>query len=213
MLPDFRHTFLQKCAIFQQNLTCIKNFPIYSIHFPASSLVWKANIPDASLNLIIYMSCLMTKPTKWMCAQRRLWSAWAGPSLCTHWVAKDPSFLDADSEGSDQTGQMPRLIWVFAGRTGHSVGFVMRQLVYVISDLQCTPHFIDPVSSCNKVTLNCIYICKCPALMFLIMSPPPLPKWEWDIMFLVRIPLVLASVWHFLICIVCTVSHELVARF
>ena len=38
-------------------------------------------------------------------------------SLCTQWVAKNPSFLHADSEDSDQTGQMPRLIWVFAGYT------------------------------------------------------------------------------------------------
>ena len=28
-------------------------------------------------------------------------------------------FLPADSEESDQTGLTPRLIWVFAGRTGH----------------------------------------------------------------------------------------------
>ena len=42
---------------------------------------------------------------------------WSGSSLCTQWVAKDPSFLHADSEDSDQTGRMPRLIWVFAGRT------------------------------------------------------------------------------------------------
>ena len=74
----------------------------------------------------------MTKPTKW-CAQRRLRSAWASAqsdqsSLCTRWVAKDPSFPHADSEDSDQTGRMPRLIWVFAGRTCHFVGFVMRQL-------------------------------------------------------------------------------------
>ena len=33
---------------------------------------------------------------------------------------------NADSEDSDQTGQMHRLIWVFAGRKGHFVGFVMR---------------------------------------------------------------------------------------
>ena len=38
-------------------------------------------------------------------------------SLCAQWVAKDPSFLHADSQDSDQTGQMPRLIWVFAGCT------------------------------------------------------------------------------------------------
>ena len=38
-----------------------------------------------------------------MCAQRRLRSAWASAqdnqsSLCAKWVAKDPSFLHADSE-------------------------------------------------------------------------------------------------------------------
>ena len=38
-------------------------------------------------------------------------------SLCAQWVVKNPSFLHADSEDSDQTGRMPRLIWVFAGRT------------------------------------------------------------------------------------------------
>ena len=31
-------------------------------------------------------------------------------SLCAQWVAKDPRFLHADSEDSDQTGRMPRLI-------------------------------------------------------------------------------------------------------
>ena len=42
---------------------------------------------------------------------------WSESSLCTQWVAKDPKFLQADSEDSDQTGQMPRLIWVIAGHT------------------------------------------------------------------------------------------------
>ena len=32
------------------------------------------------------------------------------PLLCTQWVAKDPTFLHADSEDCDQTGRMPRLI-------------------------------------------------------------------------------------------------------
>ena len=54
---------------------------------------------------------------------------WSESSLCAQWVAKDPTFLHAGSEGSDQTGRMPRLIWVFAGRTCHFVGFVMRQLI------------------------------------------------------------------------------------
>ena len=42
---------------------------------------------------------------------------WSESSLCAQCVGKDPSFLHADSEDSDQTGRMPRLIWVLAGRT------------------------------------------------------------------------------------------------
>ena len=42
---------------------------------------------------------------------------WSESSLCAEWVAKDLSFLHADSKDSDQTGRMPRLIWVFAGHT------------------------------------------------------------------------------------------------
>ena len=42
---------------------------------------------------------------------------WSKSLLCAQSVAKDPRFLHADSEYSDQTGRMPRLICVFAGRT------------------------------------------------------------------------------------------------
>ena len=75
----------------------------------------------------------MTKPTKWVCAQQRLRSAWASAlsdqsSLCAQWVAEGPRFHHTDSEDSDQTGRMPRLIRVFAGRTCHFVGFVMSRL-------------------------------------------------------------------------------------
>ena len=42
-------------------------------------------------------------------------------SLATHW---------AHREDSDQTGRMPRLIWIFARRTDHFVGFVTRRLIY-----------------------------------------------------------------------------------
>ena len=42
---------------------------------------------------------------------------WSESSRCAEWVVKDPSFLLADSEESDQTRRMARLIWVFAGRT------------------------------------------------------------------------------------------------
>ena len=39
-------------------------------------------------------------------------------------------FLHADSENSDQTVRMHRLIWVFTGHTGHFVGFVMWRLIW-----------------------------------------------------------------------------------
>ena len=42
---------------------------------------------------------------------------WSESSQCAQLVAEDPVFLHADSEDSDQTGQMPKLIWVFAGCT------------------------------------------------------------------------------------------------
>ena len=49
------------------------------------------------------------------CAPSEDRSAWSSTqsdpsSLCAQWVAKDPSFLHADSEDADQTGRMPRLI-------------------------------------------------------------------------------------------------------
>ena len=76
----------------------------------------------------------MTKPKKRMCAQRRFRSAWASALsdqclLCAQRVARDQSFLHADSKDSDQTGRMPRLIWVVSSRTSHTVGFVMRWLI------------------------------------------------------------------------------------
>ena len=70
-----------------------------------------------SVIIILNSSNDMTKPTKWVCIQRRLRSALSGSSLCVQWTAKDPRFLHADSEDFDQTGRMPWLIWVFAVRT------------------------------------------------------------------------------------------------
>ena len=68
-------------------------------------------------------------------AQRRLRLACAYPQsneslLCVQYEAKDPVFLHADIKDSDQTGRMPRLIWVFAGRTSYFVGFVVLRLKY-----------------------------------------------------------------------------------
>ena len=46
--------------------------------------------------------------------------------LTTHWV---------HSEDSDQTGRMPRLIRVFAGRTSICFGFVMLRLIFFLKFL------------------------------------------------------------------------------
>ena len=48
-----------------------------------------------------------------------------------HWVLNYP--LSA-CEDSDKTERMPRLIWVFTGRTDHFVGFVMKRLIYYVND-------------------------------------------------------------------------------
>ena len=45
--------------------------------------------------------------------------------LKKHWALDYPW---AQNEDIDQTGRLPRLIWVFAARTCHFVGFVMRRL-------------------------------------------------------------------------------------
>ena len=76
------------------------------------------------------LSYIVTKPTKWHVRPaktqiRPVWSesslsAWRKiGSLATHW---------SHSKDSDQTGWMPRLIWVFIGRTCHFVGFITMRL-------------------------------------------------------------------------------------
>ena len=60
---------------------------------------------------------------------------WSESLLCAYWVAKDLSFLHADSEVSDQTGQMPRLIRVFAGGTA------------ILLVLSCHGSFLPDLSS------------------------------------------------------------------
>ena len=102
---------------------------------------------------LIHLSCLMTKPTKWLCAQRRLSSGWAfaqshQSSVCAQWVAKDPSFLHADCEDWSDWADA----WVFAGRTCHFVGFVMRPLNLKIQNIDGSnihlKIYITPFTTC-----------------------------------------------------------------
>ena len=75
-----------------------------------------------------HMIRLMTKPTKWLCVQRRLRSACTSAqfdqsSPCVLWVAKDPAFLHVDSEGwSDWADAQPDLSLRWAHGHGNFVG-------------------------------------------------------------------------------------------
>ena len=108
-----------------------------------------------------HMSRSMTKPTMWpvhpaktqislgihpvwsessLSAWRNLWS------LATHWV---------HSKDSDQTGWMPRLIWVFVGHIWHFVGFVMPWLNYqVIGCYSGHPYVIEMRKKYMQKTQN-----------------------------------------------------------
>ena len=111
------------------------------VSFYSYSVPWESCVQWLLYSLgIPHLSHLMIKPTKWHVrlakTQIRLGirPVWSESSLCAQWVTNGPSFLHADSEDSDQTGRMPRLIWVFAGRTGHIAGIVMLWLIYVITE-------------------------------------------------------------------------------
>ena len=81
-------------------------------------------------------------------------------SLYAVWVAKDTRFLHADSEDSDQTGRMPKLIWVFAGRTvtvliltcrGSNSLFVMFDRMPYINDLPYIRWTFETMQNINLV--------------------------------------------------------------
>ena len=68
------------------------------------------------------MSRDMTKSTMWLCAKRRLRSAWASAQSdqsfrCPHEESFRPWLPIEHTAKTGQTGWMSRLIWVFAGRT------------------------------------------------------------------------------------------------
>ena len=88
-----------------------------------SWLLCSAEIADRSM-IFLEMSHDMIKPTKWVCAQRRLRS-----------VPKDARFFHADSEDSDQTWADAQADLSLCWAHTHFVGFVMMRLkwwIYVI---------------------------------------------------------------------------------
>ena len=100
----------------------------------------------------------MTNPTKWFVRPAKtklsldIRPVWSVSSLCALWVAKDPSFLYADNDWVDV-----RLIWIFDGRTGHFVGFVVQRLrcyvsilcINFIEDVRLLGYDFDPLTLGN----------------------------------------------------------------
>ena len=99
-------------------------------HFPAK--IWTANCITQPQTYYIYsddqhyhMSRLMTKPIK--CHMRPakaqfslgIRPVWSESSLSARRTTGSLVTHKVDSEASDQAGRMPRLIWVFVGRTCH----------------------------------------------------------------------------------------------
>ena len=73
-------------------------------------------------------------------AHSEAWSDWvaaqADLSLCWGHTVGRPK-VSSCRQRTDQTGRMPRLIWVFAVRTCHFVGFVMKGLELWILSTSC----------------------------------------------------------------------------
>ena len=99
------------CFSFWKCLVSLNPFDIeymYTLHNPCFSVgnePWHDKTNKMSVRPAKTQISLGTRPV------------WSESSLSAQWVAKGPRFLHVDREDSDQTGRMPRLIWVFAGRT------------------------------------------------------------------------------------------------
>ena len=86
------------------------------------------------------MSSRTTKPTKWHVRTGKtqislgIHPVWSASSLSAWRNLGSLATHKAHRKDSDQTGQMPRLIRIFAGRKGHFVGFVVQRLICVLRD-------------------------------------------------------------------------------
>ena len=96
------------------------------------------------------MSRIVTKPTKWHVRPAKtqislgIHPVWSESSLFVWRKLESLATHLAHSKDSDQTGRMPRLIWVFAGRKCHFVGLVTM-------GLKCRP-FFHALTGCDTTS-------------------------------------------------------------
>ena len=83
---------------------------------------------SSAVLFFVKMSHCMTKPTRWPVRPSKIQISLGNRPVLIRVLAVRMTFAIhwAHSKDSDQIGQMPRLIWEFAGCTSHFVGFVMR---------------------------------------------------------------------------------------
>ena len=122
---------------------------------------------------------------------------WSESLMCAHWVAKYPSFLMRTAK-TDQTGQMPRLIWVFAGRTAillvlschHSITFAIWHVAISLDSIIKSESYIKDryvFVNMSHMTKAHTYVLprvnkvaeKKENLMFMLLSLSPLPLTIW----------------------------------
>ena len=119
-----------------------------------------------------YAVCLCSRPSgsiaiwaaTWQnqhndCAQRRLWSAWASAqsdqsSLCAQWVAKDPSFLHANSPDWSNWADAQAHLSLRLAHT-HVVAFDMSRLISVLSTVIVS---LCSVNSNNQITFFFFFV-------------------------------------------------------
>ena len=114
------------------------------------------------------MSCLMTKPTKWHVRPAKtqislgihpVWSE-SSPSAWRKLGSWDINWVH--SEDSDQTGQMPSLIWVFDGRTVILLVLSWGGSYLFLLPKYCLKNVIFGVLSCNAhrafIRINMVWL-------------------------------------------------------
>ena len=117
--PHFKNWFILRPCLFDHIHVKTWLTKFEQIHV---TLHWHIQIHDAT-STKLWLGRRITKPIKWQVRPAKtqislgIRPVWSESSLCALWVAKDPMLLHVNSEDSDQTGRMPRLIRVFAGRT------------------------------------------------------------------------------------------------
>ena len=152
---------LKFCYLDWSRLPLLQTLPKEGSQFCDDSAVWSNLAPTLVAGSLDFLSCstmktslfeprhdktnnVAVRPAKtWISLGIR--QIWSESLLCTQWVAKDPSFLHADSEDSDQTGWMPRLIWVFAESTVWP-----QSLCWFCHEAAHLQHFVQKIILCHS---------------------------------------------------------------